>query len=93
MYIAKCDSSVAVKQHAALVWKSVIYNTPSTIRDTLPVIMDKLFTGLVQTDEGQKAQVCWLVGCWVECAAANVLSYGVGGSGWAMFGGDRRKAR
>jgi len=58
VYIAKSDSNQAVRQHATLVWKSVVYNTPSTIRDTLEVIMDKLFVGLVHKDPEQKAQVC-----------------------------------
>lgn len=56
VYIARSDANLAVRQHANLVWKSVIYNTPSTIRDTLTVIMDKLFVGLVHSDEDQKAQ-------------------------------------
>eukprot|EP00750_Incisomonas_marina_P027277 INCI6165.2.p1 GENE.INCI6165.2~~INCI6165.2.p1 ORF type:complete len:2240 (+),score=521.86 INCI6165.2:2998-9717(+) len=74
VYIAKSDSNLPVRQHATLVWKSVVYNTPATIRDTLHIIMDKLFVGLVHTDQGQKAQAGRCLGEIVAKLGERVMS-------------------
>eukprot|EP00163_Fabomonas_tropica_P034457 TRINITY_DN9545_c1_g1_i1.p1 TRINITY_DN9545_c1_g1~~TRINITY_DN9545_c1_g1_i1.p1 ORF type:complete len:1324 (+),score=415.97 TRINITY_DN9545_c1_g1_i1:307-4278(+) len=53
LYMARSDVSLAVRQAAGQVWKSVVPNTPKLLRDILPVMMDTLITSLADDSAGE----------------------------------------
>ena len=46
LYIVRSDSSSVVRQSALQVWKSVVSNTPRTLREILSALMTKIIQGL-----------------------------------------------
>jgi len=48
--MTRADRSLVVKQQALQVWKSVVPNTPKTLREVLPQLMDKIIAWLASPD-------------------------------------------
>ncbi|CAO2827459.1 unnamed protein product [Amaranthus hypochondriacus] len=46
LYMVRTDVSVSVRQAALHVWKTIVANTPKTLKEILPVLMDTLITSL-----------------------------------------------
>jgi len=46
LYMIRADQNSTVKQRALLVWKSVVENTPKTLREILPVLTNTIITCL-----------------------------------------------
>jgi HEAT repeat protein len=46
LYIARADVSMAVRQSALQVWKSVVSNTPRTLVEIIPVLIEQLISKL-----------------------------------------------
>lgn len=55
IYIIRNDISALVRQAAGLVWKSVVANTPKTIRDILPEMMSILIGTLASDNSDKRA--------------------------------------
>jgi hypothetical protein len=50
----RSDASSVVRQQAMLVWKSFIDNTPKTLREILPALMQLIVAGLGNTNEERR---------------------------------------
>jgi hypothetical protein len=50
LYIVRADTMSQVRQTAWRVWKSVISNSPRTLRDVLPALMDLILLALAATN-------------------------------------------
>ncbi|POO02948.1 Proteasome component Ecm29/Translational activator Gcn [Trema orientale] len=46
LYMVRTDVSLSVRQAALHVWKTIVANTPKTLRDIMPVLMNTLITSL-----------------------------------------------
>ncbi|KAK7332811.1 hypothetical protein VNO80_29566 [Phaseolus coccineus] len=46
LYMVRADVSLSVRQAALHVWKTIVANTPKTLREIMPVLMDTLITSL-----------------------------------------------
>lgn len=46
LYMVRTDVSVSVRQAALHVWKTIVANTPKTLKEIMPVLMDTLITSL-----------------------------------------------
>ena len=46
LYIVRSDSSITVRQIALQVWKSVVSNTPRTLRDIMPILVAEVIEKL-----------------------------------------------
>lgn len=46
LYMVRTDVSVTVRQAALHVWKTVVANTPKTLKEIMPVLMDTLISSL-----------------------------------------------
>jgi hypothetical protein len=54
LYMIRSDTSAVVRQSALQVWKSVVSNTPRTLREILPQLMEKILDGLSSSDGEQR---------------------------------------
>ncbi|XP_071733980.1 protein ILITYHIA [Rutidosis leptorrhynchoides] len=46
LYMVRTDVSLSVRQAALHVWKTIVVNTPKTLKEIMPVLMDTLITSL-----------------------------------------------
>jgi hypothetical protein len=46
LYIVRSDENAVVRQSAASVWKGVVSNTPRTLKELLPILMERLIRNL-----------------------------------------------
>ncbi|KAI8916484.1 armadillo-type protein [Powellomyces hirtus] len=46
LYVARADASATVRQTSLHVWKSIVSNTPRTLKEILPIMMDILVASL-----------------------------------------------
>ncbi|KAH9605749.1 hypothetical protein KSS87_010195 [Heliosperma pusillum] len=46
LYMVRTDVSVSVRQAALHVWKTIVANTPKTLKEIMPVLMDTLISSL-----------------------------------------------
>ncbi|XP_076949401.1 protein ILITYHIA-like isoform X2 [Bidens hawaiensis] len=46
LYMVRTDVSLSVRQAALHVWKTIVANTPKTLKEIMPVLMDTLITSL-----------------------------------------------
>ncbi|KAJ3693130.1 hypothetical protein LUZ60_012225 [Juncus effusus] len=46
VYMVRCDVSLTVRQAALHVWKTIVANTPKTLKEIMPVLMNTLISSL-----------------------------------------------
>ncbi|CDF38689.1 unnamed protein product [Chondrus crispus] len=51
LYIVKCDTSIYVRQAGVHVWKTIVSNSPRTLRDVMPAAIHQIVNGLANDDE------------------------------------------
>lgn len=54
IYLVRCDTSYGVRQAAVHVWKTVVVNTPRTLRDVLPRLLELCIENI--SGEGEEGQ-------------------------------------
>ena len=57
LYLARADSTHAVRQAALAVWKNSVANTPRTLRTALPTLLELVVAGLASGDD-ERADSC-----------------------------------
>ncbi|KAJ1965225.1 translational activator of GCN4 [Dipsacomyces acuminosporus] len=74
LYVARSDVSAMVRQAAFSVWKSIINNTPRTVRECLPQIMDIVLTGLASQEYDRRTTAARTLGDLVRKLGEAVMS-------------------
>ncbi|KAI8322778.1 ARM repeat-containing protein [Martensiomyces pterosporus] len=74
LYVARSDVSAMVRQAAFSVWKSIISNTPRTVRECLPQIMDIVLTGLASEEYDRRTTAARTLGDLVRKLGESVMS-------------------
>lgn len=54
LYMVRTDVSLSVRQAALHVWKTIVANTPKTLREIMPVLMDTLIASLASTSSERR---------------------------------------
>ena len=55
LYIARSDTSTGVRQGALQVWKTVVYNSPKTLKEVMPSLLDLLVEKLASPSAEMRA--------------------------------------
>ncbi|XP_050917035.1 protein ILITYHIA [Lathyrus oleraceus] len=54
LYMVRADVSLSVRQAALHVWKTIVANTPKTLREIMPVLMDTLIASLASASSERR---------------------------------------
>ncbi|CAL0308828.1 unnamed protein product [Lupinus luteus] len=54
LYMVRTDVSLSVRQAALHVWKTIVANTPKTLREIMPVLMDTLIASLASSSSERR---------------------------------------
>ncbi|XVF57046.1 hypothetical protein PTKIN_Ptkin06aG0171600 [Pterospermum kingtungense] len=54
LYMVRTDVSISVRQAALHVWKTIVANTPKTLKEIMPVLMKTLITSLASTSSERR---------------------------------------
>ncbi|KAM7250092.1 hypothetical protein ACFE04_021975 [Oxalis oulophora] len=54
LYMVRTDVSISVRQAALHVWKTIVANTPKTLREIMPVLMNTLIASLASTSSERR---------------------------------------
>lgn len=54
LYMVRTDVSISVRQAALHVWKTIVANTPKTLKDIMPVLMNTLITSLASSSSERR---------------------------------------
>ncbi|XP_061366387.1 protein ILITYHIA [Gastrolobium bilobum] len=54
LYMVRADVSLSVRQAALHVWKTIVANTPKTLREIMPVLMDTLISSLASSSSERR---------------------------------------
>ncbi|XP_062084326.1 protein ILITYHIA [Humulus lupulus] len=54
LYMVRTDISLSVRQAALHVWKTIVVNTPRTLKDIMPVLMNTLITSLASSSSERR---------------------------------------
>ncbi|KAG0338181.1 translational activator of GCN4 [Podila horticola] len=74
LYIVRADSSAIVRQASLTVWKSLVNNTPRTLREILPTIMSMIIRNLASTSYDRRMVAARTLGDLVRKLGEAVLS-------------------
>ncbi|KAJ2726333.1 translational activator of GCN4 [Coemansia sp. Benny D115] len=74
LYVTRSDVSASVRQMAFTVWKSLVANTPRTVRECLPPIMDIVLAGLASDSYDRRATAARTLGDLVHKLGESVMS-------------------
>lgn len=74
LYLARADVAYTVRTAALHVWKTVVTNTPKTLIEILPVLMDRVIGGLSEEDEERRTSAGQCLGELVRKLGDRVLS-------------------
>ncbi|KAJ1821992.1 translational activator of GCN4 [Coemansia sp. RSA 2598] len=74
LYVARSDVSAMVRQISFTVWKSLVNNTPRTVRECLPRIMDIVLVGLAAESYDRRATAARTLGDLVHKLGEAVMS-------------------
>ncbi|KAJ3153392.1 translational activator of GCN4 [Geranomyces michiganensis] len=69
LYVARSDSNSVVRQACLHVWKSIVSNTPRTLKEILPIMMDIIVASLASESADKR-------GCAARCLADLVRKLG-----------------
>lgn len=54
LYMVRSDVSISVRQAALHVWKTIVANTPKTLKEIMPVLMNTLITSLASSSSERR---------------------------------------
>ncbi|XP_020981860.1 LOW QUALITY PROTEIN: protein ILITYHIA [Arachis duranensis] len=54
LYMVRADVSLSVRQAALHVWKTIVANTPKTLREIMPILMDTLISSLASSSSERR---------------------------------------
>ncbi|KAG0214330.1 translational activator of GCN4 [Mortierella sp. NVP41] len=74
LYIVRADGSAIVRQASLTVWKSLVTNTPRTLREILPTIMSMIIRNLASTSYDRRMVAARTLGDLVRKLGEAVLS-------------------
>ncbi|KAJ2555738.1 translational activator of GCN4 [Coemansia sp. RSA 1933] len=74
LYVARNDLSAAVRQASFTVWKSIVHNTPRTVRECLSGIMEIVLVGLAAVDHDRRTAAARTLGDLVHKLGEAVMS-------------------
>ncbi|KAI9506956.1 armadillo-type protein [Coemansia spiralis] len=74
LYVTRNDVSAMVRQASFTVWKSIVNNTPRTVRECLPGIMDIVLVGLSSEDFDRRTAAARTLGDLVHKLGEAVMS-------------------
>ncbi|KAG0366840.1 translational activator of GCN4 [Gamsiella multidivaricata] len=74
LYIVRADNSAIVRQATLTVWKSLVTNTPRTLREILPTIMSMIIRNLASTSYDRRMVAARTLGDLVRKLGEAVLS-------------------
>ncbi|KAI1317575.1 translational activator of GCN4 [Mortierella claussenii] len=74
LYIVRADNSAIVRQASLTVWKSLVTNTPRTLREILPTIMSMIIRNLASTSYDRRMVAARTLGDLVRKLGEAVLS-------------------
>ncbi|KAI9103109.1 armadillo-type protein [Phlyctochytrium arcticum] len=69
LYVARGDNSAVVRQASMHVWKSIVANTPRTLKEIMPILMEILVGSLASENDEKR-------GCAARCLADLVRKLG-----------------
>ncbi|KAL2941260.1 Protein ILITYHIA [Bienertia sinuspersici] len=73
LYMVRTDVSVSVRQAALHVWKTIVVNTPKTLKEIMPVLMDTLITSLASPSNERRQVAARALGELVRKLGERVL--------------------
>ncbi|KAJ1905601.1 translational activator of GCN4, partial [Coemansia sp. IMI 209127] len=74
LYVARNDVSAMVRQASFTVWKSIVHNTPRTVRECLSSVMEIVLVGLGSADYDQRTAAARTLGDLVHKLGEAVMS-------------------
>ncbi|KAJ1931652.1 translational activator of GCN4, partial [Kickxella alabastrina] len=74
LYVTRSDISASVRQMSFTVWKSLVSNTPRTVRECLPKIMDIVLVGLASESYDRRTTAARTLGDLVHKLGEAVMS-------------------
>ncbi|KAJ2862732.1 translational activator of GCN4 [Coemansia erecta] len=74
LYVARNDVSAMVRQASFTVWKSIVHNTPRTVRECLSSIMEIVLVGLAAADYDRRTAAARTLGDLVHKLGEAVMS-------------------
>ncbi|PIA14179.1 ARM repeat-containing protein [Coemansia reversa NRRL 1564] len=74
LYVARSDVATMVRQASFSVWKSIVSNTPRTVRECLPSIMEIVLAGLASSEYERRATAARTLGDLVHKLGEAVMS-------------------
>jgi len=74
LYIVRADGSAIVRQASLAVWKSLVTNTPRTLREILPTMMSMIIRNLASTSYDRRMVAARTIGDIVRKLGESVLS-------------------
>ncbi|KAJ2512974.1 translational activator of GCN4 [Coemansia sp. RSA 1939] len=74
LYVARSDVSALVRQASFGVWKSIVHNTPRTVRESLSSIMEIVLVGLSSADYDRRTSAARTLGDLVHKLGEAVMS-------------------
>lgn len=54
LYMVRTDVSLSVRQAALHVWKTIVANTPKTLKEIMPVLMNTLISSLASSSSERR---------------------------------------
>ncbi|ONH69770.1 Translational activator GCN1 [Cyberlindnera fabianii] len=73
LFICRSDTAVVVRNAAIDIWKSLVANTPRTIKEILPSLTNIIIRRLANADEGQRTIAAQTLGELVRRVGGNAL--------------------
>ncbi|KAG0234297.1 armadillo-type protein [Mortierella sp. GBAus27b] len=74
LYMVRADNSAIVRQASLAVWKSLVTNTPRTLREVLPTMMSMIIRNLASTSYDRRMVAARTLGDLVRKLGESVLS-------------------
>ena len=74
LYMIRCDVNMGVRQGALQVWKTIVPNTPRTLREVMPVLTSQIITALASSSEDMRTIASRALGDIVRKLGDSVLN-------------------